>query len=81
MEHFGFNEKTNGLTWNWTAEIREEDNDDEELGGGEATTFRAIAAMVNSLAQDYPDLHFPPKEVYHGTSRRSWRGTWCKGKQ
>jgi hypothetical protein len=76
MEHFGFNEKTHGLTGNGNAEIHdEEDENDEKLVGGEVTSFRAVAARINFLAQDCPDLQFPAKEVCREMSSptlRSW---------
>jgi hypothetical protein len=76
MEHFGFNEKTHGLTGNGHAEIRDEEGEnDEKLVSGEVTSFRAVAARINFLAQDCPDLQFPAKEVCREMSSptlRSW---------
>ena len=37
--------------------------DEVELSESEATKFRGLAARVNFLAQDCPDLQFPAKEV------------------
>ena len=63
MEYFGLNEKSKGLTGNGNVEIGDEDDVDENLVGGEVTMFRAIAARMNFLAQDCPDLQFPAKEI------------------
>ena len=88
MEHFGLDENTHGLTWNEIDEIREEENDAEELASGERA-FRAIAARIHFLAQDCPYLQFSAKEVCREMSKptmkswhkqKGWRGTWCRGK-
>ena len=42
--------------------------DEVELSESEATKFRGLAARVNFLAQDCPDLQFPAKEVCCHTS-------------
>jgi hypothetical protein len=36
---------------------------EEELGNDEKTSFRAVAARLNYLAADCPDVQFPAKEV------------------
>ena len=75
MTHFGFNDKSKGLTGNGTSEVLDADEDDDVLIGGEVTSFRAIAARINFLGQDCPDLQFPAKEVCREMSaptRRSW---------
>ena len=56
MTHFGFNDKSKGLTGNGTSEVLDADEDDDVLIGGEVTSFRAIAARINVLGQDCLDL-------------------------
>ena len=56
MTRFGFDDKTKRLTGNGCSEVGDRDEDDENLVGGEATSFRAIAARINFLAQYCPDL-------------------------
>jgi hypothetical protein len=62
IEALGFNEKTKALTTNGERNEDEEDGD-EEVGKEEATSFRAVAARMNFMAIDCPDLMFPVKEL------------------
>ena len=68
MEYYGFNEKSNGLTGNGNVETGDEDDVDEHLDGGEVIIIRVIAARMNFLAPDCPDLQFPAKEICRGMS-------------
>lgn len=52
----------------------------EELDAAEATMFRSIAARVNYLALDRPDLQFAAKEVCRLMSRPT-RGCWARLKR
>ena len=61
LEHFGLEEGPKGLTTNGKVEVQEED--DEPLEGLETTDFRAVAARLNFMAQDCPDIQFATKEV------------------
>jgi hypothetical protein len=74
LEQLGLEEGSKGLTTNGKADT--EELEEEELPGEEATSFRALAARVNYLAQDCPDIQFPAKEVCREMSKptpASWR--------
>jgi hypothetical protein len=79
LQKLGFDEKTKVLTVNGEknkAEKDREEYDDQEVYGEEATSFRAIAARLNFLAMDSPDIMYPVKEICREMSRpkrRSWR--------
>jgi hypothetical protein len=77
MEHFGFKEGSRELGGNGDKDEKEEPGDDEELEKGEAKVFRGLAARLNFLSLDCPDLQFPTKgcarEMARPT-RGSWRG-------
>jgi hypothetical protein len=74
LEALGFDGKTKGLSVNG----RVDDLADElvELEAAECTPFRALAARLNYLAQDSPEVQFAAKEVCRDMARpsqRSWR--------
>jgi hypothetical protein len=74
METLGFDEKSKGIAVN--GRIDDSDDSGEELQGPEATSFRALAARVNYLSQDSPDVQYAAKEVCREMSKpttRSWR--------
>jgi hypothetical protein len=74
METFGFDDKSKGLLVNGKPEDSEDE--DAEVHGHEATAFRALAARINYLAQDSPDIQYAAKEVCREMARptsRSWR--------
>ena len=57
-----------------------EDGDDEELDGELGRNFRGVAARLNYLAQDSPDLQYPTKEVCRGMSKPTV-GDWRRMKK
>ena len=63
LNYFGFNDRTSGQLTNGRVDECKEEVDEVELSESEATKFRGLAAKVNFLAQDCPDLQFPAKEV------------------
>jgi hypothetical protein len=74
MCSLGFDDKSKGLMVN--GKVEEDGNDEVELQGAEATSFRAVAARLNYLAQDSPDIQYPAKEICREMARpttRSWR--------
>ena len=75
LEQLGLSENSKGLMSNGKADA-DESEEGEELQGLEATSFRALAARVNYLAQDCADIQFPAKEVCREMSKpttASWR--------
>ena len=73
MEYFGLTGDAKGLSTTGRTELVEDD--DSEVEEDEATAFRAVAARVNFLAQDRPDLQFAAKEACRSMScptRNSW---------
>jgi hypothetical protein len=70
IEYFGLDEKSRKLTTNGSKERDDDDEDDEEveLSPMEKTSFRAVAARLNFLAADCPDVQFPAKEVCRNMS-------------
>jgi hypothetical protein len=75
IEALGFSEKTKGLSVNG----RIEDLADAfvELEASEQTPFRALAARMNYLAQDAPEVQFAAKEVCREMARPT-RDGWRK---
>lgn len=78
MEALGFNGKTKSLTINGKKDEEEEEEaeDDAEVDKEEATNFRAIAARLNFMAIDCPDVTYPVKELRREMSspkESSWR--------
>jgi hypothetical protein len=67
--------KAKGLSVNGRVEDLAEES--VELESTECTPFRALAARVNSLAQDAPEIQFAAKEVCRDMARPS-QGTWRK---
>jgi hypothetical protein len=55
--------------------VEEHQDEEEELQGQEARSFRALAARANYLAQDSPDIQFSAKEVCRQMARPT-AGSW-----
>ena len=76
LEYFGFDEGTRPLSVNGDKEGKIEEGDEELLGKAEAKVYRGLAARLNYLSQDCPDLQFgskdPSKEMANPT-RGSWK--------
>ena len=51
------------VSYPWESGMADQDSDGEELVGRDATSFRALAARANYLAQDRGDISFATKEV------------------
>jgi hypothetical protein len=75
MDALGFDHNTKGLSVN--GRVEEPTEGEAELEAGEVTSFRALAARMNYLAQDSPDLQFAAKEVCRDMARPS-RSSWRK---
>ena len=78
VEHFGFDEGTRPLKVNGSKE--EEEGDEEELVSEEARSYRAVAARLNYMAQDSPEVMFGTKEGCRGMANPT-RGDWRKLKK
>jgi hypothetical protein len=78
LEKFGLGKDSKGLTVN--GKVEEQEEEDEELAGEEATEFRASAALLNFTAQDSPDIQFPTKEVCREMSKPT-RTSWARIKR
>ena len=50
------------------------ENEEEELGQNEATRFRSIAARVNYISADRPDLQFACKRASKYMSKPTNKG-------
>ena len=57
----------------WKKDI--EEDDELEVYGEEATGFRAIAARLNFLAMDSPDIMYPTKWICREMAKPK-RGSW-----
>ena len=64
VEHFGFNELTKSVT---TTGVKDVDAEgvcgQTPLTPMEATQYRAVAARLNYLSADWPNVQFASKEV------------------
>ncbi len=75
MKYFRFSAESKGFSTTWRIEDAEED--ELEVEADDATAFRAVAARINLLAQDRPDIQFAAKDVCRrGTLTRG--GSGCK---
>jgi hypothetical protein len=63
LEALGLTASSKELSVNGRVRDVQGDENDVELVGPEATSFRAVAARMNYLAQDSPDIQFAAKEV------------------
>jgi hypothetical protein len=80
MEHFGFNEGTRKLGVNGDKGDKEEAWESEELDKEEAKVFRGLAARLNFLSLDCPDLQFPTKGCAREMAKPT-RGSWKEMKK
>ena len=80
MKHFGLGEGSAAGRVNGDRERREEEEDGEEMEKSEATEFRGLAARLNYLSQDAPDVQFAAKEVAREMARPA-RGGWRRMKK
>ena len=80
MEAFGFKEGSRGLVRNGGGDEKEEEGDDEGMEEKEGTEFRGVAARMNFLGQDCPDLQFPVKECSKRMARPT-KGAWKVAKR
>ena len=80
MEFFGFEQGTKGLSITGERDMKEEEGDSEPLSRAEAKEFRGLAARMNYLAQDSPDLQFPIKQVSREMANPT-RGSWKRMKK
>jgi hypothetical protein len=78
LEKFGLGPESKGLKVPGRAEDPNED--DQELDSQESSEFRAIAARMNYLAQDCPDIQFATKEVCREMAKPTF-GSWAKAKR
>ena len=80
MESFGFEEGTRPLSHNGDKEDKVEEGDDEELRKEEAKVFRGLAARLNFISLDCPNLQFPIKQSAKEMARPV-RGSWKRMKK
>ena len=74
MEHFGFNDQTKILTTNGVKDDETQGGQEEfPLSAAESTQYRALAARLNYLAADCPNLQFPAKEICRNMSAPTTR--------
>ncbi len=59
MKYLGFTGESKGLST--TGRVEEAEESELEVEAGDATAFRAVAARINFLAQDRPDIQFAAK--------------------
>ena len=77
MDHFGFEEGSRALSCNGDKKEAEEEWELEELDKPEAKIFRGMAARMNFLSQDCPDLQYaikPGSRDMATPKRGSWTG-------
>ena len=63
MEKLGLDGKAKELSVTGEQEVSREEWEFEELPKREATEFRALAARLNFLSQDSPELQYQAKEA------------------
>ena len=80
LEHFGLEEGSRGLTHNGDKDEKEDEWEVEDLEKEETTVYRGLAARVNFLSLDCPDLQFPSKPCSRDMARPT-RGSWKKIKR
>ena len=62
--------------WHDGGEARAQRTDEELLSPGEARVFRGLAARLNHLAQDRPDIQYAAKEISRRMARPG-RSDWA----
>ena len=75
LGHLGMDEGTGALSCNGEKNLKEEDGDEEELDKEEAKVYRGLAARLNFMSQDCPDLQFPIKPCSREMAKPT-RGSW-----
>ena len=75
LEYFGFQEGSRALGVNGDREEREEEGDSEPLGKEEAKAYRGLAARLNYMSLDCPDLQFGNKAGSREMASPT-RGSW-----
>ena len=80
MEYFGFEDGSKPLTCNGEKDDREEAWEQELLPSAEAIRFRGLAARLNFLSLDRPDLQYPVKQCSQEMARPT-RGSWKRMKK
>ena len=75
IEYFGFGANTKGLMVKGDKNDNNEDWEDFELDKGEAKTFRGLAARLNFMSLDCPDLQFPIKASSQAMAKPT-QGSW-----
>ena len=64
LAHFGFNDVTKSVTTTGVKEVESEGGCEQTpLTPTEATEYRAVAARLNYMAADWPNVQFAAKEV------------------
>ena len=59
LEYFDLGEGSRSLKSNGEKEVEDKGAEKENLEPGESTVFRGLAARMNFLSLDRPDLQFP----------------------
>ena len=80
MDYFGFTEDTKSLSFNGDKEDKNEEWESEDLDREEAKIYRGLAARLNFLSQDSPDLQFPVKGCSQDMAKPK-RGSWKRIKK
>ena len=80
MDYFKFKDNTAPLVSNGDKETKEEEWKKEALGKSEATAYRGLAARLNYMSQDCPDLQFIIKDVSQHMANPT-RGSWASMKK
>ena len=80
LEYFGFEDNARRLSSNGEKSEKEEEWEFEDLGKEEATVYRGLAARLNYMSQDSPDLQFPIKSCSQEMSKPK-RGSWKRIKK
>ena len=75
LEKFGFEEGGKGLSHNGEKDDREEEWESEPMDKRESKEYRGMAARLNFLSLDCPDLQFPIKEAQRDMGNPT-RGSW-----
>eukprot|EP00973_Karenia_brevis_P048851 6776461-Karenia_brevis.AAC.1 len=73
---FGFNEKTKPIGVNGDSEDKVEEWEEEYLGKAEAKEYRGLAARLNFMSMDWPELQFAIKQCSRDMANPkviSWR--------
>ena len=76
VQKMGYSEESNGVvTPGEKKEAQEDEGEDQDLRGEEATMFRALVARANYLAQDRTDIAYAVKELCRRMSKPR-EGDW-----